>query len=137
VSLVGYTKKRKPSLRPFKEIYIFMKLEIVQRQVAETAFGYPENGEGSLAAITYLALGLTGESGEVADKVKKIYRDQDSVLGSTEREAILLELGDVFWYLTRLSVELGSSLEEVAELNYRKLAKRRLENKIGGSGDNR
>jgi len=114
-----------------------MKLEIVQRQVAETAFGYPENGEGSLAAITYLALGLTGESGEVADKVKKIYRDQDSVLGSTEREAILLELGDVFWYLTRLSVELGSSLEEVAELNYRKLAKRRLENKIGGSGDNR
>ena len=83
------------------------------------------------------ALGLTGEAGELADKIKKVYRDKGGVFKHEEREAIVKELGDVLWYLTRLGATLGFSLEQIAEINVEKLADRAKRGKIGGSGDDR
>ena len=83
------------------------------------------------------ALGLTGEAGELADKIKKVYRDKGGVFKQEEREAIVKELGDVLWYLTRLGATLGFSLEQIAEINVEKLADRAKRGKIGGSGDDR
>ena len=83
------------------------------------------------------ALGLTGEAGELADKIKKVYRDKCGVFKREERGAIAKELGDVLWYLTRLGATLGFSLEQVAAMNIEKLADRAKRGKIGGSGDER
>lgn len=83
------------------------------------------------------ALGLTGESGELADKIKKVYRDKGGVFKQEERDAIAKELGDVLWYVTRLGATLGFSLEQIAEMNIEKLADRAKRGKISGSGDDR
>ena len=83
------------------------------------------------------ALGLTGESGEVADKIKKVYRDGDGVFNAEVREAIAKEIGDVLWYVTRLAATLGYSLEQVARMNIAKLESRAKRGAIHGSGDER
>jgi NTP pyrophosphatase (non-canonical NTP hydrolase) len=65
----------------------------------------------------YYALGLTGDAGEVGDKVKRIYRDADgdlSRLPPRDRDVLLHELGDVLWYVNALAVKLGGSLDDVA-----------------------
>ena len=83
------------------------------------------------------ALGLTGEAGELADKIKKAYRDDNGVFNQEKRDAIAKELGDVLWYVTRLGATLGFSLEEIAQRNIEKLADRAKRSVINGSGDNR
>ena len=83
------------------------------------------------------ALGLTGEAGELADKIKKVYRDKCGVFKQEERDAIAKELGDVLWYVTRPGATLGYSLEDIAVANIEKLADRAKRGKIGGSGDDR
>lgn len=88
-------------------------------------------------AVPYCALGLTGEAGEVAEKVKKIIRDKGGVVSDEDKHELLKELGDVLWYVTDFADQLGSSLREVAQMNYEKLQSRKLRNKITGSGDNR
>jgi len=103
-----------------------MDFDEYQSQTEETAI-YPEN-----QALTYLALGLNGEAGEVAEKFKKRIRD-----GKVLDEDFAHELGDVLWYLTRLVDELGHDLSDVAEGNIDKLLDRQERNKIQGSGDNR
>ena len=100
-----------------------------QRQAKETAI-YPEN-----AKIVYPALGLAGEAGEVADKVKKIYRDGKD--DARFRGEIAKEIGDVLWYCATLADDLGFSLQQVAEMNIHKLKSRKVAGTIGGSGDNR
>jgi NTP pyrophosphatase (non-canonical NTP hydrolase) len=92
-------------------------------------------GEGQ--KITYPTLGLAGESGEVADKVKKVLRDYDGVFTDELKLNIAKEIGDVLWYITALSRDLGFSLEEVAKMNVDKLESRRQRNVISGSGDDR
>lgn len=87
--------------------------------------------------ITYPALGLVGEAGEVAEKVKKIIRDKSGVISEDDATEIVKELGDVLWYVAILSDELGIPLAEVAKRNIAKLESRYRRNKIGGSGDNR
>lgn len=87
--------------------------------------------------LGYLALGLTGEAGEVADKIKKIYRDKEGVVSIEDAEAICKELGDTLWYLSQIANNLGFSLSHVANVNIDKLAKRASENKLHGNGDNR
>ena len=85
----------------------------------------------------YYVLGLVGESGEVAEKFKKIVRDKGGVIGEKEREAIKKELGDVLWYVAAICRKLGIPLEEVAAHNLEKLLDRKRRGKIRGSGDER
>jgi NTP pyrophosphatase (non-canonical NTP hydrolase) len=88
-------------------------------------------------AVIYPTLGLTNEAGEVAGKIKKIFRDKGGVIGEAERETLVGELGDVLWYLAQVCTELEVSLDEVAEHNIEKLYSRLERGKIGGDGDNR
>jgi NTP pyrophosphatase (non-canonical NTP hydrolase) len=85
----------------------------------------------------YLTLGLTGEAGEVAEKVKKAIRDEGAEITQEKKNDIQRELGDVLWYLSQLSRVMGLTLEEVAQANLDKLADRKARGAIGGSGDNR
>lgn len=87
--------------------------------------------------IVYPTLGLANEAGEVAGKIKKIFRDKGGVIGEPEREALKGELGDVLWYLTQICTELGLTLGEVAEANLEKLASRQARGTLSGEGDGR
>lgn len=82
-------------------------------------------------------LGLSGEAGEVADKVKKVIRDQEGKLSVNDKKAISYELGDLLWYLATSARYLGISLEQVASENIEKLESRLNLGKISGSGDER
>jgi len=88
-------------------------------------------------AVIYPTLGLANEAGEVAGKIKKVFRDKGGIIGETEREALKSELGDVLWYLAQTCTELEISLDEVAEHNIEKLYSRLERGKIGGEGDTR
>lgn len=88
-------------------------------------------------SIAYLALGLTGEAGEVADKIKKELRDRGGAFNADSRAAIAMELGDVMWYCAAMARELGYSLNQIAELNLDKLRSRNQRGTLHGSGDNR
>ena len=88
-------------------------------------------------AIVYPTLGLVNEAGEVAGKVKKIFRDKGGVIGESEREALKQELGDVLWYLTQICTDLDLTLAEVAEANLVKLFDRLERGAIQGDGDRR
>ena len=94
---------------------------------------------GTDLEIARLALGLSGESGEVAEKVKKYLRDTDMSMIARDYLAKELEkeLGDVLWYITTLGYVLGLDLEKIAIKNVYKLSSRAKRNKITGSGDNR
>jgi NTP pyrophosphatase (non-canonical NTP hydrolase) len=94
---------------------------------------YPVIGHG----VIYPTLGLANEAGEVAGKIKKIFRDRDGVIGEVEREALKAELGDVLWYIAQVATELDLSLDEIAEHNINKLLDRQARGKIQGDGDNR
>ena len=91
----------------------------------------------SESKIIYPTLGLTGEAGEVADKVKKVIRDANGEFSEERKRQIALELGDVMWYAASLSHDLGYTLEEVCQMNLDKLASRMQRNQIHGSGDER
>lgn len=103
-----------------------------QQKSRKTA-GYPAIGH----AVIYPTLGLTNEAGEVAGKIKKIFRDKDGRIGPEEREALKGELGDVLWYLSQVCTELDLTLDEVAGHNIAKLYDRLERGKIKGDGDNR
>lgn len=81
--------------------------------------------------LGYVALGLTGEAGEFANKVKKIIRDGGDVDG------LGAELGDVLWYVAVGATELGYTLEDIAGGNLAKLASRAQRGTLGGNGDHR
>ncbi len=85
--------------------------------------------------IIYPTLGLTGEAGEVAEKVKKHLRDSTDI--EELKKQIILELGDVLWYIANLAADLNLSLETIAIENLIKLNSRKQRNKLHGSGDNR
>jgi NTP pyrophosphatase (non-canonical NTP hydrolase) len=94
---------------------------------------YPAIGH----AVIYPTLGLVNEAGEVAGKIKKIFRDRSGEINPETREALKAELGDVLWYLAQTCTELDISLDEVAESNLTKLLDRQARGKIQGDGDNR
>lgn len=87
--------------------------------------------------IVYPTLGLVNEAGELAGKIKKIFRDKDGEFSQADKDALKGELGDVLWYLTQICTNLGFSLEEVAEENLDKLFSRLERGVIQGDGDNR
>jgi NTP pyrophosphatase (non-canonical NTP hydrolase) len=106
-----------------------MELNDYQAEAIQTAI-YPKEDR-----LTYTVLGLVGEAGEVAEKIKKMMRDETSL--EECHSGLLLELGDVLWYVANMADELGSSLDEVATLNLIKVKDRFQRNRISGSGDNR
>ena len=87
--------------------------------------------------IVYPTMGLVNEAGEVAGKIKKIFRDRDGKISENDRQALKSELGDVLWYLAQICTELDLSLEEVAEYNLTKLFDRQSRGQIRGDGDTR
>jgi NTP pyrophosphatase (non-canonical NTP hydrolase) len=87
--------------------------------------------------VIYPTLGLVNEAGEVAGKIKKVFRDKDGQISEETREALKAELGDVLWYLAQVATELDLRLDEIAEYNIEKLYSRLERGKIRGDGDNR
>jgi NTP pyrophosphatase (non-canonical NTP hydrolase) len=111
-----------------------MEIQEYQTIIGKTAV-YPQD-----IGLAYCGLGLTGEAGEVAEKIKKVYRDNEELSGYFSghiprrrvksellkfQKDIKKELGDVLWYITAISNEVGLSFEEIMETNYNKLLARR------------
>ena len=109
-----------------------MHFDEYQLQARTTAI-YPNLGSN----ITYPALGLCGEAGEVAEKIKKVLRDDAGVVSPAKLAEIKKELSDVLWYVANLASELGLSLDSIAEDNLKKLFDRKKRGVLGGNGDNR
>lgn len=82
-------------------------------------------------------LGLVGEAGEAADKIKKILRDKNGVVSDEDKELVIKELGDTLWYIAGISRYLEVPLSEVASMNIDKLESRYKRNKLHGEGDKR
>lgn len=98
---------------------------------------YPGAGFGGADALAYTALGLSGEAGEIANKVKKILRDSGGQVSEQVRADLAKEVGDVLWYVARFADEIGYDLGYLAEENLKKLRSRAERGVISGSGDNR
>lgn len=108
-----------------------------QRATSTTAI-YPGAGDtSSYEGLSYVTLGLAGEAGEIANKVKKIARDQGGIITYERQHELIDELGDAYWYLSQLATQLGTTLNVVSARNLVKLADRRGRNKLQGSGDQR
>jgi len=114
-----------------KEKYNMSDFNAYQRMAAKTAI-YPDEHR-----IMYPALGLAGEAGEVANKVKKLIRDGPDGRPDDWREQISSEIGDVLWYCAALATDLNLTLGMIASQNEKKLSARKNAGTIGGSGDNR
>ena len=109
-----------------------LTMDAYQEQASTT---YTIDDPGSPRSLAYTALGLSGEAGEVANKVKKILRgdyEADAI-----RDDLASELGDVLWYLAMVAREFDLSLDEIATANLDKLASRKDRGVIKGSGDKR
>lgn len=100
------------------------------QEKSATSAVYPKTLNGG---IFYACIGLSGEVGELLNKVKKIARDN----AEPDREGIKLELGDIMWYVAMVAKEAGISLDEVAMSNIEKLEKRMRNGTIHGNGDER
>ena len=109
-----------------------MNFDEYQKKARETAI-YPNLWNNFI----YPTLGLCGESGEVAEKVKKIIRDDNGVVSKEKKELIKMELSDCLWYIANLASELGLSLDDIAISNIQKLKDRQDRDKLKGSGDER
>ena len=102
-----------------------------QQEARKTAI-YPEEFK-----IIYTALGLVGESGEVAEKIKKVIRDKGGNFSTDDKTEITKELSDVLWYVANLAADLDIDLGLIAAVNLEKLRSRQERDKLKGSGDNR
>ena len=109
-----------------------MDFKTYQKHARLTA-QYPNLGSNNI----YPTLGLVGEAGEVAEKVKKVIRDKKGIFDEESKKGIKKELGDVLWYRSNLCNEFDFELEEVALQNLEKLKLRAAKGKISGSGDDR
>ena len=114
-----------------------MTLEDYQKQAISTdTFGGKSDAiftKGFMSKV----LGLVGESGELAEKFKKILRDKDGHLSEEDKVEIIKELGDVLWYVSAIATYLDVSLEDVASGNLKKVLSRKDRGVTNGSGDNR
>ena len=109
-----------------------MNFSEYQERAKETA-NYPTLGH----PVIYPVLGLAGEAGEVAEKIKKLFRDKEGEMTGEFKIAIIKELGDVLWYVAAIATELRLDLDAIAQTNIVKLSLRLKNNTINGEGDNR
>jgi len=109
-----------------------MNFNDYQKKARRTAI-YPDKGKN----FVYPTLGLMGEAGEVAEKMKKVIRDDGGKINKEKRLEMKKELGDVLWYIASVCSELKLSMEDVAQFNLEKLMSRKKRGKLHGSGDNR
>ena len=107
------------------------KLNNYQREALTTATFSEE------LKYIYPALGLNGEAGEVAEKVKKVLRDDNGKFSAEKKHQIALELGDCLWYVAVMANSIGYKLGDIAQMNIDKLKSRQQRNVLSGSGDNR
>jgi NTP pyrophosphatase (non-canonical NTP hydrolase) len=119
-----------PRIRPeaYDRRVKFSEYQHFSRRTAE----YPRE-----AWLTYPALGLAGEAGEVAEQAKKAIRDDGGAITGERRAALAKELGDVLWYVSQLASELELDLSEIAQKNLEKLFSRQRRGVLSGSGDDR
>jgi NTP pyrophosphatase (non-canonical NTP hydrolase) len=111
---------------------------VAYQRAAERTAVYPGGGDiGNYTGLAYVALGLTGEAGEIANKVKKIARDFGGTITANARAQLADELGDVLWYVAQLATQLGVDLDAIAAGNLAKLVDRHARGVLHGSGDNR
>lgn len=109
-----------------------MNFKNYQRVSKLTAI-YPDRGKNFI----YPTLGLVGEAGEVAEKIKKVIRDNKNILSPEVRATVAKELGDVLWYVAQVATELQLDMEIIAVDNLRKLFDRQARDQLHGEGDER
>ena len=108
-----------------------MDLNEYQTKAAEFAV-FPKT-----LGLIYPVLGLVGEAGEVAEKLKKIIRDNEGWMSEEQKHEFAKEVGDVLWYIAAIASGLGYTLSDIADMNLGKLQSRKSRNVLNGSGDNR
>ena len=121
----------KSAINWLKERYAMLDFNDYQK-IAKTTAIYPDEYK-----IIYPALGLVGEAGEVANKIKKIARDGEDKMSSDWTQQLASEIGDVLWYCAALASDLSIKLGDIASHNRDKLEARLTRGTLQGSGDNR
>lgn len=109
-----------------------MDMNAYQQAALRTAAPKEKHNE-----VFHLLLGLVGETGEIAEKAKKVVRDHDGDFTRWDREDLAKELGDTLWYVAVLADHFDLRLDDIAGLNIKKLADRQQRGAISGRGDNR
>lgn len=110
-----------------------MTLEEYQKKALTTVI----KTDSEFRDLLHWVLGINGEAGEIAEKVKKIIRDKNAVVSEEDKAELAKEVGDVLWYLAVFAHHLGVPLEEIAQQNLDKLQSRKKRGVLQGSGDNR
>lgn len=110
-----------------------MKFNDYQKQALTTVI----SSDSEFRDLLHWVLGINGEAGEIAEKVKKIIRDKGGQVSAADKQALADEIGDVLWYLAVFAHHLGVPFENIAKANLDKLASRKARGVLGGSGDHR
>ena len=113
-----------------------MNIDEYQEKAKKYDF-FEETEDFNEVAFLEKVLGVVGEAGETADKIKKIIRDKSGKPTDGDKVEITKELGDILWYLANIARYMGVTMTEVAQMNLDKLESRRERNKLHGEGDNR
>lgn len=113
-----------------------MEFNEYQKRTAETDLGTSAQDHLSPGWI-YYALGISGESGELMEKIKKLFRDKKGIIDDEFKDAVIKEMGDVLWYMARLAYNFDIEFNIIPETNLEKLKSRKVRNKIHGEGDER
>lgn len=111
--------------------------EYEEQAVKFDVFFDTEDKSPNSNAFLSKVFGIVGESGEFADKIKKIYRDGGGVMDDDKKAELRKELADIMWYVCVMNCYMGGTLEELAQSNIEKLSSRKERNLIHGKGDNR
>lgn len=115
---------------------VVKEFDLYQEETKKTAI-FHDSVASSTEALCYVALGLAGEAGEVANKVKKVIRDHSGVVTEEYRQTLISELGDVLWYAAQLATLINIPLSTVARGNLDKLFDRKERGTLQGDGDKR
>lgn len=110
-----------------------MTLEEYEKQALTTVI----KTDSEFRDLLHWVLGINGEAGEIAEKVKKIIRDKNAEVSEEDKHELAKEVGDVLWYLAVFAHHLGVPLETIAQQNLDKLQSRKKRGVLQGSGDNR